>query len=327
MISTNPDDYPIPIDQTIDVIDTSKIKCYLDCPRQFLWQYVFGWRSAAPNNHLIFGEAFHRAMAYMLQTDYSTPNIQAAYNDHFLPYYRSHLPPTTDALFGAKTPEACLFALALYAQQYKHDLREFKVLHVEVAGAVPIATDRVVHFRIDAIVEDDKGIYALEHKTGSGVTRFWTDQWELDLQPATYTHALRCAYPEANVKGCKINGVHFKKLKAGPKIDFSRIPIWKTNDLMGAWLYTMNETMDRIENDMMQLRLQHPDDQLLECFPMNPNACTKYFGCPYKDFCGAWSNPLSKFNQLPMGMMIEFWDPREADNDGTYKLDFNAKKK
>ncbi len=305
--------YPVEPNPCWEIHDPSKLKEYLDCPRKYFFRHVLGWESSTPNNHLVFGEAFHRAMAYMLQTDYSVESIQIAYNAHFLPYYREHFPRSTDELFGAKTPESALFALATYGAYYPNDLTDFNVLHVEVAGAAPVAEDRVLHFRIDAIVEDDSGVYTLEHKTGSGISRFWTDQWDLDLQPATYTHALRCAYPDKKVRGVKINGIHFKKLKAGPKIDFVRLPIWKNNGQMGAWLFTVNSLLDELEWNFEQLSHCSDSDPVLNCFRMNPNSCTKYFGCAYHDFCGAWPNPLTKIHTVPMGFEIEFWDPRAKE--------------
>lgn len=311
--------YPIEPHPTWDIHDPSKQKEFCDCPRKYFWRYVLGLVSDAPNNHLVFGESFHRAMAYLLQTDYSVNSIQTAYNEHFLPYYRSHFPRSTDELFGAKTPSAALVALSEYAQKYSDDLSRFKVLHVEVAGVAPISSNRQLHFRIDAIVADSRGIYTLEHKTGSGVTRFWTDQWDLDLQPSTYTHALRCAYPNENVRGVMINGIHFKKLKAGPRIDLIRIPIWKNNDQLAAWLYTTNAIMDEIEYNFELLSHSSDSDNVLSCFRQNPGACTKYFGCPYHDFCGAWPNPLQKLDQIPMGFKTEFWDPSEKESQ--YQLE------
>ncbi len=312
--------YPIPSYPAWQIHDPSKLKEYLDCPRKYFFRHVLGWETTTPSNHLVFGEAFHRAMAYLLQTDYSTESVQIAYNEHFLPYYRSIFPASTDELFGAKTPAACLFALAGYTAKYPNDHTDFKVLHVEVAGAAPVSDSRVMHFRIDAICEDSKGVYTLEHKTGSGVSRFWTDQWDLDLQPATYTHALRCAYPDKHVRGVKMNGVHFKKLKSGPKIEYIRLPIWKNNGQMSAWLFTVNSILDEIQWNFEQLSHCSDSDPTLQCFRMNPNSCTKYFGCPYHDFCGAWPNPLARRTPVPMGFEVNFWNPSDAEDDGTYQL-------
>lgn len=306
-------EYPVPYNPTWEIFDASKLKDYLDCPRAFFWRYVLGWKSDAPNNHLIFGEAMHRALAYLMQTEYTPERVIEAYNTKFLPYYRKYFPASTDELMGAKTPEGMIKALGNYIGEYQHDLKEFEVHHVEVAITVPITSEYVLHGRIDAICEDDKGFFAMEHKSGSGISRFWTDQWELDLQPATYTHALRAAFPRNNVRGVKINGVHFKNLKAGPKIEFIRLPIWKDNEQMLTWLATVTTLIDQISIDFDMLSRETADDAVMTSFRLNPNSCTKYFGCPYHDFCCAWANPISRCQQLQTGFKIDFWDPRELE--------------
>lgn len=307
--------YPIPTDPTWEVVDVSKLKEYCDCPRKYFWRHVLGWESTAPNNHLIFGEAMHRAIAHLLQTDYSNENILHAYTEKFLPYYREHFPPSTDELMKAKTPQSMVYMLPQYAQRYKDDHAKFETLHVEVGGAVPIADDRVLHLRIDAILRDRaKGyIYAQEHKSGSGITPQWVNQWELDLQPTTYTHALRSAFPGEEVKGVELNGVHFKHLKAGPKLDFIRIPLWKSNENMLVWLITVNRLVDAIEQDFEILSRSSESDPCLAAFRLNPGNCTKYFGCTYHNFCCAWPNPLSRCQQVQMGYKVEFWDPRKME--------------
>jgi hypothetical protein len=305
--------FPVPVHPTWEIIDTSKIKTYLDCPRQFFWRYVLGWDSTAPSNHLVFGEAFHRAMAYLLLNDYSNKSISIAYQEHFLPYYRKHFPPSTDELMKGKTPDAIPFALIQYAEKYKQDFNNFEIHYVEIAGAAPVTEDELIHLRMDAVCEDRHGLFALEHKTGSGISRFWTDQWDLDLQPGTYSHAVRCAFPDQNVRGTMINGIHFKKLKAGPKIELMRMPIWKSNDLMLSWHSTIVSALHEIKNDFEFLSKHTGEEVVMDCFRMNPGTCTKYTGCAYKNFCCSWANPLKRIDQVQMGFEIKFWDPRAGE--------------
>ena len=54
-------------------------------------------------------------------------------------------------------------------------------------------------------------------------------------------------------------------------------------------------------------------DDVLSAFPMNTTNCSKYFGCPYFDFCTAWPNPLKRCNETPIGIEIEFWDPTREE--------------
>lgn len=308
--------YPIPVHPTWDITDTSKMKDYCDCPRKYFWNHVLGWSSDAPNNHLIFGEAIHRALSFLLQTDYSSEAIYTAYSEKFLPYYRQHFPPQTDALMKAKTPESVILMLPRYAQTYKDDFVKYEVLHVEVGGAVPVSSSRVVHLRIDAILRHrlEGYVFCQEHKSGSGITRFWTDQWDLDLQPGTYTHAVRSAFPSENVKGTQINGIHFKVTKSREfKNEFIRLPIWKSGAHLLTWLVTVNRIIDEIEHDFRMLANEDPANEVMSAFRMNPGSCTKYFGCPYHNLCCSWPNPLARCDRVQMGFKVEFWDPRELE--------------
>jgi hypothetical protein len=305
---------PIPYHKTLEVIDTTKLKTFCDCPRKFLFEYAIGWRSEYPSNHLVFGEAWHRALAQIYVTNFSTTSIMDAYENYFLPYYRNTFPPTTDELFGGKTPENALLALIQYAEKYKSDFLKYKVLFAEVAGSAFVTDTQEIFFRIDLVLEDDENrIFAGEHKTGGKMFYSWPDQWLLDLQPGTYTHALRSYFADKEVRGVLMNGTFFQQLKKGPKIEFNRVPVWKTNEQMLYWLTTVNSIISEIEANFNFLETEKPSDNVLRSFRMNPGNCTKYSGCPYRDFCEVWPNPLNKLDSVPNGFAINHWDPREVE--------------
>ena len=294
---------------TWDVLDSSKLTTYMDCPRRYFWEYVLSWRSDAPNNHLVFGTAYHDAMEHLLLNGYDDDSVIAAF-DKFLVSYRKHFPATSDKLYSPKTPENCLAALGLYCERYQRDLTEFEALYTEIAGTVPINDDQKLHFRLDSICKDDQGrIFSLEHKTGSRMSRFWTDQWQMAVAVGTYTHVMNCLYDPATVWGVKINGTFFAKRK----IDFLRVPVRKTLSHMKAWLWNVSWWADQIRWQFDLLERCSDGDQVLMAFPQQPGSCTKYFGCPYHDFCLAWPNPLQHIDEIPQGYCVERWDPSERE--------------
>jgi len=73
----------------------------MDCARQYFFEYVLGWRSTAPNNHLVFGSAWHAAIEHILQKGYGAVD-EAVFI--FMNTYREELPPDTDELYSPKTP-------------------------------------------------------------------------------------------------------------------------------------------------------------------------------------------------------------------------------
>ena len=56
---------PFNVCPTLQTVDSTKINTFLDCPRQYFFTYVLGWRSDRPNNHLVFGQAWHEAMEHL----------------------------------------------------------------------------------------------------------------------------------------------------------------------------------------------------------------------------------------------------------------------
>lgn len=303
-------DYPIPYHPTWEIKDSSKINDFLVCPRGYFYEYMLGWRSTALNNHLVFGEAWHRAMEHLLLAGYSDEAVRVAYNEAFLPYYRSIFAQDTDDMYSPKTPANALKALSAYTIWHEEDFQKYEVLYTEIAGTVPIDDRRVLDFRMDSILRETESrkYLSLEHKTKkSSFTQRWHEQWEMSVQIGTYTHALYCLYPMEEVKGIMVNGVGFLKTK----LDHVRLPQWRTPRQMQVWLWNVLEHVNMIEAEMERLSECKDSDEVLMAFPTHSTSCDKWFGCPYLDFCTTWSNPLQKCAEPPMGFEINFWNPRE----------------
>jgi hypothetical protein len=295
---------------TWKVLDPSKIQEGMSCERQFFYKYILGWRSTKPNNHLVFGKAWHKAQEHLLLNGYEDRHVLGAFTK-FLDEYRKEFPEDTDMEFHPKSPENALKALGKYVERWPRDLAECDILYTEIGGSVMLTEDVMLYFRMDSILKDREGLmyFSREHKTGSRISRQWSDQWLLKVQIGTYTHVMKCLFPPEEVKGVQVSGTFFKKTK----IDFERLPVWKTNDHMMVWMWNTLAWVDRLNHNLNVLGDCTEDDQVLMAFPMNTENCTKYFGCPYIDFCQAWPNPLRKCGEPPMGFHVDFWDPREEE--------------
>ncbi len=304
---------PIKLNPTHEIFDSSKVTTYMDCPRQFFYQYVLGWRKDKPNLHLAFGSAWHLAMEHLNIEGRSAETIQSAF-DILSEYMRDNYPDCGD-LRGKKTLANAFTALIKYVMEYNHDTHE--VIHTEVAGSVPISSqDDRLHLRIDAIIRDQGKYKIQEYKTGSGITRSWLDQWRNSFQVSTYTFLLHCIYEENEIGGLMIDATHFyaNELKEPAKI-FARVPINKTKDMLEAWLWEAQQWTQLIKDDMNRLMQASEGDRDMRAFRRNPQSCTKYFGCPYLDYCSAHSNPLQHCAIPPIDppMKVEWWDPSDYE--------------
>jgi len=307
--------------ETWTIQDASKIQEAMTCLRSYFFRYVAGWQPELPSIHLEFGTAWHLAMEYLLLHGYSDESIQGAY-EAFLSHYRTYFGQEQDTLLAPKNPANALRGLAHYCDRYKRDLDDFEVLYTEISGSVWVEEGRRVYFRSDAICrrKSTGKIFSLEHKTASSFSRQWTNQWAQSMQVNVYSHVLHCHFDSPNVEGVIINGFMphdppaLKKdgeLRAGAKdLDFIRIPIRRSTEKLNDWLYNVNYWLDCIEESFDLLKTQDPEAPVMTCFPKNTKSCANFFGCPYRDYCDAWPNPLSRIEVAQPGFVVRYWDPR-----------------
>ena len=330
--------FPLTERKEWSILDSSKLSDFLMCKRLYFYSYILGWTLDQPAHDLHFGESWHRAREYQLLHGYE--DVKGAY-DAFLSCYRQYYAPEDDMLYVPKIPAAVLAALMKFADERRTDLIENEVVEIdgqkmtEVSGTVPIDENRVLHYRLDSIMrrKSDGMIFSWDHKTTHERyinSRQWSEGFHLSIQNGTYTHCLYCMFPIEQVLGVEFCGTGFGYLKRGsatsppgPRITLRRIPAFKTPDQMNSWLWTVIDTVNDIERETDRLFHCSDSDSVLTAFPMNPNSCTSYRGCPFHDFCLSWQNPLRQCHEPPLGFREEFWNP--ANMRTTVKKDLTWK--
>jgi len=304
------------IESAIDIIDSTKLQDYQACMRYGMLAHVFGWKSNRPNNHLVFGSAWHLAMEHLLLHGYSAQTIVEAY-DLFEAEYRASFEPDTDEIFFPKTPQVVFLNLAKYVNEYRDTDTDFATLHTEIAGSVPILYGLRIHFKLDSILQriSTGHMSSREHKTGSRLSQAWRDQWSMKIQTGTYQHVLHCLWPPEQVEGIVINGAIFTSgIKKAGAVAFERVPIKRSPAMMEEWLSMVSDLAGSVVNSIDSLRQWWDlwySKSVLNLFPKNTEHCGGYSGCLYRDFCSAWANPLHYIDTVPSGFKTEFWNPVE----------------
>jgi hypothetical protein len=316
--------FPLSPQPTWSIRDSSKVSDYLACPRLYFYSHILGWRPDSPAHDLHFGTSWHCAREYQLLHGYE--DVQGAFNA-FLDEYRKEFHESTDEMYKPKTPTAVLSALMKFAEERSNDLAENEVVILdgkkmtEISGTVPVDHDRVMYYRMDSIMRRkvDGKIFSWDHKSTQARYirgRQWSEQFHLGIQNGTYTHCLYCMFPIEDVLGIEFCGTGFEYLTrgsaarpAGYHTTLQRVPAFKTPDQMNVWLWSVNDLLQEIDADMDALYHCKEEDPVLMSFRMNPGSCTNYRGCPFHDFCLAWSNPLQQCYEPPLGYKVEFWDP------------------
>lgn len=304
---------PLKWHHTWEVNDSSKGKCYMECPRKYFYRYILGWELEGPNIHKEFGSAMHKAMEIMMSAEDKVAAIPEAYLA-FEEYYRQFFGPEDDEVYAPKSPLKALELLSTYATRYADD--QYKVVSfgdtplLEISGAAPLDDQgRAIHFRIDAAVTDGRFIHLFDHKTGSRYSTMWENGFRNDYQIKTYLHALYCLVG-TQLAGAIIQGLFpYKKQPC----DIYRVPIRVTPIFLEQWRRNAMRIYDEILADYQHLSETGVDDPILEAFPMRTVSCTKYGTCAYFDLCIAWQNPLPQADLPPVGFQQKFWDPRVED--------------
>lgn len=305
-----PDALPVPQHGTFHVLDSTKIKTFMDCPRKFFYEYVCGIRKDEPNEHLVFGSAWHDAIEHIMNNGRNRESVLDAANI-FMETYKKGYEGKEHFLPGAsnaKTPENGLNLLVAYLNEYKSD--EYETLFTEVAGAVPISQDRQLHVKFDSVIRRRDGIWSLEHKTTGRLTQAWKDKWQIDFQVGAYNHALRCLFPNEQVRGIIVNGAVVRD----KSYEFLRIPVSRDGKQALMFLWEANHWVDMIEWNFNELAQSKIDDPIMMAFPKNVESCGK-FGCKYPEFCWIKPNPIYLAHENVPGHKREFWDPRTRLDD------------
>ena len=316
------------------ILDSTKAKSFISCPRKFMYEHVFGWRPEYPSNHLVFGSSLHLALEYLLINGYTPENVIAAHT-LFEDDYRKTYGCETDDIFEPKTPINAFFVLVEYAKTWANDLEIYDVLYTEIGGSVSIGEDRDIHFKMDSVLRHKPSgkIISLDHKTASSFYG-WDAQFGLSLQTGTYTHVLNCLFEADQVQGVVYNGLQMAKsvkgwaslknnepLKVKSPIDFMRVNASKNKHQMNVWLWTINNIYESIMLEYAALAAHDRDYSVLRAFPMREVACQSYGRlCEYHDFCMSWPNPLARAYEPPLGFKQEWWNPVEEPVKETFKL-------
>lgn len=309
---------------TWDIFDASKINEYLMCPRRFFYKYVLGWDSEVRSHDLEFGTAWHIAMEYLLLNGYGKEQILEAHR-LFRNHYETFFPVEDQPDLEPKTSAMALLALVGYVEEY-NPYDYFKVHYTEVSGSVNIIDNHILHFRIDTIAEDDRGIFSLEHKTTKTLERTFQDKWELDMQPNLYNHVLHCMFPDSKIYGVIINGTALHK--QGPRTkkqpaEFLRVPVVRKPEMMNAWMLSAADWLVEMKRDYDRLSYCSDSDNTLNAFKCNTTSCTDFWGCRFHDFCAGWANPLQYCQDIPTGFVQRFWDPAHPEDHPKAKYVYN----
>lgn len=294
------------------IIDSSKLSDYMDCPRKWLFRHGLGWVTDVPNHNLDFGSFLHISLDALYSYGFNDASLELA-KATFFEAYREKYAEETDDIYFPKSPYAAMELLDLYYKRMLPTMDEYECLHTEISGSVPLLNGSRLALRVDQLArhKTTNMKFIREYKSTTRNDRQWRDQWLLSTQIGCYTHLLYSLYDINEVEGVIVEQLLFQK----KGVDVNILPCRKTPEQMLSWLNSTSKWHQKLKEDILFLE-SAPEDYLLEndvleCFPLNSQSCTKYFGCEYHPYCCAWANPMKHCEEPPIGFRQEFWDPNE----------------
>lgn len=303
----------VPEHDSWHIIDSTKLRTYMECPRKYFYTYVLGWRSKFPNNHLFFGTLWHEAVEFLLDKGYTRENLIGV-KVNFYEKYREVFGEETDKDFGAKTPDNALMALDAYFERFQSDPYEYTVIATEIGGIVNIGPRESMAYKMDAVLKHkhESAFTCLDFKTSQRMMSYWADSWSLDNQMLLYLHALYCLYGGMKhiKKTVRIRGAFFYTSK--PAL-FKEARVEKELHQFQSWLATILTWYRTLKLDMkILLEDDREDKEVMEAFPMNSNACFNWGReCEFHNLCISRNNPLQACAEPPVKLKVEFWNPLE----------------
>lgn len=297
----------LPGSEVLTIIDSTKIKCFKDCPRKFFYNFVLHWRKDEPNIHLEFGTAWHLAKEHILNHGYDEATINDAFAI-FISHYRKFYAPSDDLNNAPKDPGNARKALTEYCNQFGFINKRMEILATEIAGRVILVDNFEISFKLDVVLRDSVGVWAMDHKTSGRDSQIYDDAWLLSTQMNTYTHALHCMYPPTEVKGAYVDLSVLRKMGNLHK----RIPVKKTFAHLEEWHWNTVQWFEFLQHQY-ELLNKNDNPDILFAFPKNTESCTKYGKCPYMDLCMSPQNPMTRGIEPPMGYRREVWNPHSGD--------------
>jgi len=242
--------------EDIKVWDNTCLMTYRQCPRLFYWSILRGFEPRRKSAALSFGTAWHEFLEkYLLDPS----DIEGALNFAAKNFIAS----------GQQDKTRNLTSLALFAQMYHERFADsgWKVLGTEVFGTTIIG-DFLYGAKLDGIIEQTTGIFAVEHKTASRMGANFFDGWRLATQTRGYFHVLKEQIEDA--KGIIMNVAH-----TVTKPDFFREELRWSPEQDKDWVMTQLST---------HLDLQK--SQASNVWPQHTSSCMTCYGpCAFQEIC------------------------------------------
>lgn len=301
-------------------LDNSMLTDYRKCPRYFYLRHIRDWASADMRRPLIFGAAWHAAVATIWQGFKKLDEeklARLAYEQFMVKWVEEGGPAEMSLVqieeWNPRTPMVAAEMIVNYIKERASILERAKVLQIEQPFAVPLFSDRDDVFiigRKDArVVIND--LTLIEHKTTTeykkdgGFKLSFTESFSPNSQLETYLFSESVG----EKKPAKTIWVDAALVHKTVHDKFKFIPVSYATEAMDAWLWETRDWANRIISEKARLEGASKTATHMTAFPRNDFSCQgKYGRCQFLDICRSEPNP-AKLKRPPEGFKEDHWEP------------------
>lgn len=319
-------------------IDYSSLSTYIECPRKFLFKYIFHFRGRK-NINPVFGGCYHYGLEQVYKELIKNPKLSVldatqlatdSFNALWAIEGASNW-PNQDMIF----PKSPGHAANMYNEYWKRflalDQNDKRIIAVEESFSIDLAQlyPGLPNYigRIDLTWEGlKKDLLICDHKTSKALYLISLPSYEMSFQTYGYLAAGLMFYDKI---ASMIYNIH---LCQKSKIDFHRYTLYKSKAGIEQFLqdlvYFVKLLLIDLEIFDHEITKNLKRNDHIKAFRRRPgSACTTYMSpCSYMDLCQIRNNPLLWHNNPPQGWTINEWDPDKHDAELREKL-LKAKEK
>ena len=281
----------------------SELGTWLNCRRQWWWEYVELLAPSQIKEPLVIGSAAHEALELYFKTLQAgkTPDAKV-----IIATVVKKLKIMADlemkrGFQSIKVNEVYEKAIAFvrgflnnYISHWSREDSKFKVLDVECVFKIPLIKNLDIVGKIDGVLEaKDGSIWVLEHKTASRVSGSYIDKIDFSQQVIVYMAAVKHLYgkyPRGIVYDLILKPSIRQDKNATYKEYLDRYVDWfDTKGSEALYREHVVKSHARLDSEITQLIAMGTDIKMctsdsIHAYP-NPQACDMYGLCPFIRMC------------------------------------------
>jgi len=259
-------------------IDNTQLTSYLTCPRQYEYKYLKNLRKRdygddGGNIDLDFGSAIHEALERFTLTKGDMSKGVSIFEKEYVVPTPSEITGTRD-LKNTEYGKELLFD---YVEFYNANMQDWETVETEQVGEFDLGNGYMFQCKIDEVVRINGNLFAKDYKTTTTKqpNRFF-GKFHLANQASGYVSYVKAKHGScAGFIPVMLHMKHLKTKRSG----------------VGPGLVTsfQYDIFNRTEEQLRDFKddVVYKTNELSKCtrFTKNPEACSNYRGCEFKELC------------------------------------------